>query len=584
MDDFEPNLSLPLSAHGLAALPLPPLFPALPSSPLSSLGCSLSQAASHPPLHSGLTLSGAAPPLIHSTALPPLGSPCRACRALTQSLGLPSAYQEGERGGFELGDACAGAAEVRAWGERAAAVALPALQAYLCASPALPGPQLVRCLLLLAPLTCYAPFTHPALAEAAWACLAALGPTQALVGAHALPLLQAARAASAGGAWRAPAAAAMRYTIPWLLCRLPPARLDGECLALALPLALRLCDDWEATSVWCGLSALAALLATATPTALAPWAPVIHEALLRASAAGAATTHPTLAATLAHAKAAALAVLVGPRPSPALGALARAAARRGGSSSSSSSSAAASAALPSGAAWGDTPGGEGAPAPLFEGPWDTALAALLRAAARASSAPVLYALLHALPPYLAGAGALSLARLTTSTLLPLLARSACPEHLLQASAEAGAEGAVPWAGDARLPAAALHALHVLVLVLGEEGGTGAGAGAGSSSCSLPVPPGTVDAILATLLGALLCQRLPGAFLLPEAHSEEQGVPGRLPLSPSAAQLAAAQQLLAAHASALLAALRRTWPEAVAQGLAGIAGKDAELEAALQALP
>jgi hypothetical protein len=490
---------------------------------------------------------------------------------------------------------------VRAWGQRAAA-ALAGLQAHLEASPPAPPPLAVRTLLLLAPLACYAPWTHPALAAGAGACLAALGTGsgdgtgRALVGAHAGALLEWARSASAGGAWRAPAAAGVRHVIPWLLARLGPAALQGQGLALALPLALRLCDDWEATSVWCGLSALAALLAAATPTALAPWGPLVHEALARAAACSAVGKHPTLAIVLAHTRGYALAVLVGPCPAPSLAALSRACARRGGGGGSASSLGS------SAAVWGDSSSSGGGGAPLFEGPWDAALAALLVEAGRTPSAHILYALLHALPPYLLGAGALGLARLMEHLLLPLLQRAACPEQMMAAGGEQGEAAAAAAAEaplavlDARLPAAALHALRVLVGVLScsapPHGPSAAAAAAGAAPASAPLPPRTLATLLSICLGAAACIARSGvqgaALVWPEAQGgEEEGgaeAPPALPLEATAAQVAAARGALGAQAAALLAALRQAWPSAVEGALAAVRGRDAALDAALLALP
>ena len=586
MDAILAALELPAAAHALAALPLPGLpLPALPPPSLGVAG------VAHPRLHAALCVSGLPAPLIHEIALPPLSSPCRACRALALARGAPTALLDLDRAGCELGDGAA--APLVAWGA-AAAQALGALRAHLAASPPLPPPLLTRCILLLAPLTCFAPWTHPALAAEAQACLAALGGggeggAARAVNAHAPALLEWARGASAGGAWRAPGAAAVRHLIPWLLARLSQATLqDSQALALALPLALRLCDDWEATSVWCGLSALAALLATALPTALLPWAPLIQEALQRAGAAGAATQHPTLALALAHTRASALAALRGACPPPSLAPLARAAARRGAAASAAS---AASAARPPPALAGDSPPHHSAPTLLFEGPWDAALEGVLQAAGHTPSPHVLYALLHSLPPLLLGAGPAALARLLQGSLLPLLARAACPEQLLLAqggalAAEAGA--GQPITCDARLPAAALHALRVLALVLGGGGGGGGGS---SSGDALLLPPETLTSMLAICLGALLCVSAPRCaralrLVLPMAEGGEGsgGAPPRLPSAPDALQLAQGRELVLAHVAQALAELQRAAPARVQAALLQAQRQDAGLDAALRALP
>jgi len=255
-----------------------------------------------------------------------------------------------DRSGFELGDAGAEAALVRAWCARASG-ALAGLQGHLSGAgkegeqrrQLLTPAQIVLLVHRLAPFASYAPWTQPALGSLATATLATLHPPPPcssssseeeriglLVNAHAHGLLEWARGATAGGAWKSPSAASVRYAVPWLLCRLRGGTLGEQgTLGLALPLALRLCDDWEATNVWCGLSSLAALLTAATPTAMAPWGPLVAEALARAGACGAAKQHATLALTLAHTRALALAVFHGICPPPTVRVLARALARRG---------------------------------------------------------------------------------------------------------------------------------------------------------------------------------------------------------------------------------------------------------------
>ena len=58
----------------------------------------------------------------------------------------------------------------------------------------------------------------------------------------------------------------------------------SSALALALPIAFRLCDHWEATNVWLGSSSLLALVRAAPPSALTPHGRIIEEVLTRVSA------------------------------------------------------------------------------------------------------------------------------------------------------------------------------------------------------------------------------------------------------------------------------------------------------------
>jgi len=288
-------------------------------------------------------------------------------------------------------------------------------------------------------------------------------PGARFVAAHAGALLEACRAASASGAWRAAGAAPVRHVVSWVLARLPVGGA-GAHLAAALPLALRLCDDWEATAVWCGLSALAAALRAATPAALAPWGGLVREALARAAAAA---RHPTLAAAHAHAAACALASLHGAPPAVDAAPLARA--LRGGG----------------GGGGGGESGGYARAPPLFDGPWDAAVTALLRDAALAASGAALRAHVDALPPLLLALGP-GAARHVTAV-LPLLAR------------------AVHAGGDARTLAVALHALRAAAAASPRCFGAGADAApplahealalclraalaAGAGLCSLPAPP------------------------------------------------------------------------------------------------
>ena len=305
----------------------------------------------------------------------------------------------------------------------------------------------------LAPFLAYAAWTHPGLAQSASACLSLLEgggsaplPGASLVRAHAEGLLEWARACSTGGGWRDPGSTPLRYLIPWLIHRLPTGLLSGKVLGLALPLALRLCDDWEATSVWCGLSALWWILRECTPTALTPWGGVIQETLLRASTSTGATKHPTLAFLLGSARSAATVVFVGVSPPLPLPPLAKAVGLGGGKGYHGGMHP-----LPPPQPWGESAGGGDAShhGALFQGPWETALASLVRACTLSPVPYTLYAHLLLLPPILLSGGPLVVGPTLSSTLLPLILMALSPDTTR----------------DVRVPIAALHAVRALCLVL-----------------------------------------------------------------------------------------------------------------------
>jgi hypothetical protein len=391
-------LSPPAEAASLAPLPLPayPDAPALraasavplPRAPLAAF------TARQPALLASLTLAGAPPPCA-STAPPlPLEHPLRALRGSEGDAGGGGGgWLDSGRGGPELRavdvlGAPPWVAGVRAWAAQAA-VALPLLTAALRALPHADGGArgaewVPRVALVLVPLCCAVPWSHPGLAAAAEGALGALAgaagaapPAGAAGGADALVrglapslLAEATRAVGAGGVGGA--AGGARFALPWLLRRAPPAALVAA-LPAALAAAHAVADDWDATSAWCAVSCVCALLEGAPLTAVAPWAGAAREVLARA---GAGAAHPLVVASIAHARAALLAAAPAEAP-PAP--LTRLAAGGGGSGGADAS-------------------------PLFDGPYDTALCGALREFSLATRVDMLLAVAHALPPLLIAMG------------------------------------------------------------------------------------------------------------------------------------------------------------------------------------
>ena len=81
-----------------------------------------------------------------------------------------------------------------------------------------------------------------------------------LMARFAAELLRWCRTHTAEGRWKQPEWMHIRYAATWILCRLDVGCLTPHTLGHALPVAFRFCDDWEATSVWLGLSALQHLI------------------------------------------------------------------------------------------------------------------------------------------------------------------------------------------------------------------------------------------------------------------------------------------------------------------------------------
>jgi hypothetical protein len=533
-------MSPPAEAALLAPLPLP-AYPTTPPAagappplpPPEPFAALASFSARQPALLAALTLAGAPPPCASSAPPLPLEHPLRALR---RGDGDGDGGGDGGGGGAWLGAGRGGpelracdapgappwVAGVRAWAAHAAA-ALPLLAAALAAPPLAAGGArgeewLPRAVLLLAPLCCAVPWTHPALARAAAAALGALEgaagaaaaasaalPGAALARELAPALLAAvAREAGAGGGGAPPGGA--RFALPWLLRRLPQRELEAA-LPAALAAAHRVCDDWDATSTWCGVSAARALLEGASLSAVAPWGGAFRELLARA---GAGAAHPLVAASIAHARACALAA--GGAVEPPAAPLARLCA--GGAAALAA-----------------------AHAPLLDSPYDAATLALLRDAALAARGELLLAHVHALPPLLLAMG-------------PWAARhaaavAAAAARCVEGAARSGGGGGGGGGGGA-LAAAALHAVRAAAAAA-----PAAFDGAADAAGGAPLLHEAVA----------LCLR---AALQARAAAAAAGGGG--------AEEAA---LVEAHARACLAQLRAGAPVATAAALAVVeAGRDA----------
>jgi len=442
MENLWDKLKLPLSCHAIAPLPIPGI--SLPCTPTTIFPTPLCIPSLQPSLL-------AVPPPPYSYTLPPpaLDSSCRVCRQSYLSLSTPSIWLDLDRVGLEIPPSPTATEDndvqcVREWWcetsqtLRSMATTLDSTKN----SESISSDVEFSALIHMAPFFSYAAWTHPGLAKAAEECLRSLEsgggspPGAKLVGKHAERLLEWARLSSTGGAWKSPSTSHVRHVIPWILSRLTPPCFSTPLLGLALPLALRLCDDWEATSVWCGLSALDLILRGATPTALAPWGALVQEALNRATACSGSSKHPTLILCLWCAKASANAAYFGRVSAstlpltPLFKALG---ARRGKGNGGSLDS-----------DWEGLNNNSGSPS-LFEGPWGSSLSSLLRESSLTSGVNTLYAYLLALPSFLLWGGSCVSGPHFSHSILPLLLRALSPDT----------------SRDARLPIAALHAVKVL---------------------------------------------------------------------------------------------------------------------------
>jgi len=544
-------LEPPAEAFLLAPLPLPEYPPAaffstapcaavpLPRPPLAQFS------ARQPALLAGLTFAGAPPPCASSSPPLPLAHPLRHLRGGDGDGG--GGWLDAGRGGPELREADAPGAPpwvagVRAWAAQAA-ITLTLLNSALGAPPLSGGGArgaewVPRAVLLLAPLCCAVSWSHPALAGAAAGALEALAgaagcsgggdgsggggaaPGEALAREHAPALLAAVARGVGGGGEGAPPSpgggcgGGARFALPWLLRRLPPQAL-ADALPAALAAAHRVCDDWDATSAWCGVSAVRALLEGVPLSLLAPWAGAAREVLTRA-ASGA--KHPLVVACVAHARACALSAAP---LEHSLAPLARLCSGGGGD------------------------------APLFDTPYDSAVAALLRDAALCSNGELLLAHVASLPPLLLAMG-------------PWAARHAAG---VAAVAARGVGGSGARAAGGALAAAALHALRAAVLASPAAFDGEVDAGRGDA-------PLLHDAVALCVRGVLQARAAEV-----EAAAEgggEGGGGGR-----------AASALVEAHACACLHELRAAAPPATTAALAAVeAGRDPRdgaLAAALSAL-
>jgi hypothetical protein len=406
------------------------------------------------------------------------------------------------------------------------------------AQPALPADLLQLLLLALAPFTCYVPWSNPALRSAAVRCLqlldaGGLGSAAETLTAGEIAncragcaaasraadgLLSWCRDAMAAGRWKEPAAFIVRYTAVWVVTRLRFPALSAQRLGHALPVAFRLVDDWEATSVWLGASALAHLLAHAAPTDLRAHAPILFEVTGRAYGC----KHPAVLHLLSHASAVLLPAVCGPAPAyaaPVKGAV-----------------------------------------PQFSGPYDVQLADTLDRLAMAASANTQYALCSGLPATLLQLGPYAARHVTR-----------CAGVLRQAACDGG---------DARVVAAALHSLACLVaacperfVVAGDNGA--APEDAAATATATPGMAGDAasrrDAVDAVLSAALTAagQAAAGLYVLPALDDD-----GRFSFVPASAggpcNAAEARRIVVGFAAEVLTLLASTAGVYAAAAVADVA--------------
>ena len=423
----------------------------------------------------------------------------------------------------------------------------------------------------------------------------------ALRAACAAELLAWCDAATSEGAWKQPAAHGVRYAAAWVFTAMTRRELaSGAGLAAGLHAAFRLCDDWEATSAWLGLSMFAHALALVQAEEAAaeaaageprevvpaagepaaarapPFAPLLRtqcaRLLLPAIDRAADSGHPTVLGLAHAARLAALALLHGPPPALHASRGVRAIQRGASRDASTEVGAGAGAALAAAAA-AAAPGDR-----LFSGPFEDALSAACRALSMASAPDVQYAhLAYGVWPLLAAAsagdgaaGGACAALAGGATVLPPLAALARD------------------AGDARVVAAALHAIlallrgagaslalpdrHAAALLRRAPGSAGADAGAAPPPSALLLARADVlDEALAAALtaraqaqaGLYACPRLTpldarGNVLRLPARATRQETEGG-----SGAAGDALRALLGEHAQALLSQVRRWAPAYVA---------------------
>jgi hypothetical protein len=515
--------ALPADVHAAAPLPIPRLPPPLPAAPIPLTPARL-LVTDADALRAAL-VGGAFPPMCTEAHAPPLSSPLRSDEAARAAAGVAggSAGAQSQSGVDRYGPPLnsAGVSDAtRSWLDgvppalRTAAALLrrlgPGRQGGAAAAAqgvavllGRPGGDddassdgggwsvAVRLIVAAAAFDSYAPWATPPSAKAARELLSALAAclpagshggsgssddASALVDAHAPELLRWCEDATAHGRWKEPPHAAARYVAAWVLCRLPStpawtaAAPPAHLPAAALAVAFRLCDDWEATPVWLGASAVYRVLTAGGDSdsdsdggGAGVGVARRHEGLLsRCLERAAHCSHPTVAG-LVHVCRLLLTGRVTAGPSPAL-ARSPAWAAMSGAAATATDYAAYLALLRRGAAGA----GSDEPPLLLDGPYDSLLRDVLRAAALSTVAELQAArLTYGVAPLVLAMGgrvvdsdgddgsasdAATHTAATASTWLQPHAATLVPA-LLPLVADTG---------DARVAAAALYALRCVV--------------------------------------------------------------------------------------------------------------------------
>lgn len=512
--------ALPADVHAAAPLPIPRLPPPLPAAPIPHTPARL-LVTDADALRAAL-VGGALPPTFDAAAAPPLGSPLRSEDAARAAAGLAggSAGAQSQSGVDRYGpplnsasvsDATRGwldgvppalltaAALLRRVSARQQEGTTDAVAAQaLVASLGRPGGDdasdgvqagstrsdadwsvAARLIVAAAAFDSYAPWAMPHTAKAARELLSALAeglPAEdvggsscsgdvcvRLVGAYAPELLRWCEDATANGRWKESRHAAARYVAAWVLCRLPSTRAWSAMPALpgaALAVTFRLCDDWEATPVWLGASVVYRVLTAGGGGGGAEDVVVVvrrHEGLLRRCVERAAQcSHATVAALVHVCQLLLTGSTAGPAP-----ALARSPAWVATAGAASDYSA--YLALLRRGADGGSDGH-----PLLEGPYDGLLRDVIRATALSTAAELQAARLAygVAPLVLAMGGQVGDGTAGTASTNDDTSSIASASTWLQPHAATLVPALLPLAadtGDARVAAAALHALRCCVL-------------------------------------------------------------------------------------------------------------------------